>query len=60
MIDRYDTDRNKTRPYATQRFPETFGESESYGWSEDKARQYSAPERADFGAYVRARGFKLD
>jgi hypothetical protein len=31
-----------------------------YGWSEDKARQYSVPERADFGAYVRGRGFRLD
>ena len=25
-----------------------------YGWSEDKARQYSVPDRADFGAFVRA------
>ena len=32
----------------------------SYGWSEDKARQYSVPERADFGAFVRRKGFKLD
>jgi len=31
-----------------------------YGWSEDKARQYSKPERADFGAFVRAKGFRLD
>ena len=31
-----------------------------YGWSEDKARQYSVPERADFGAFVRRKGFKLD
>jgi hypothetical protein len=37
-----------------------FGKSEPYGWSEDKARQYAVPERADFGAYVRARGFRLD
>ena len=34
--------------------------SADYGWSEDKARQYAVPERADFGAYVRARGFRLD
>ena len=27
---------------------------------DDKARQYAVPERADFGAYVRARGFRLD
>ena len=31
-----------------------------YGWSEDKARQYAEPLRADFGAFVRAKGFRLD
>ena len=30
-----------------------------YGWSEDKARQYSVPERADFGTYIREKGFSL-
>jgi nitroreductase/FMN reductase [NAD(P)H] len=39
---------------------EKFGEDPAYGWSEDKARQYSVPERADFGAFVRAKGFNLD
>lgn len=52
----YDT----RRSYGTQRFPELFGTSDSYGWSEDKVRQYSQPERADFGAYIRAIGFNLD
>ena len=56
----YDIRRNETQPYKTQRFVEKFGEDPSYGWSEDKARQYSVPERADFGAFVRAKGFKLD
>ena len=56
----YDRRRNETQPYKTQRFVETFGEDPAYGWSEDKARQYSVPERADFGAFVRAKGFKLD
>lgn len=56
----YDRRRNETQPYKSQRFPDKFGESADYGWSEDKARQYSLPERADFGAFVRARGFKLD
>jgi nitroreductase len=37
-----------------------FGKPEFYGWSEDKARQVSAPERQDFGAFVRRQGFKLD
>jgi nitroreductase/FMN reductase [NAD(P)H] len=31
-----------------------------YGWSEDKARQYSVSERADFGAFVRKIGFSLN
>ena len=46
--------------FGTQRFVEKFGEDPDYGWSEDKARQYSVPERADFGAFVRASDFKLD
>ncbi|MFN4014137.1 MAG: nitroreductase family protein [Reyranella sp.] len=59
-IEAYDRRRNETQPYKTQRFVEKFGEDPAYGWSEDKARQYSVPERADFGAFVRARGFNLD
>jgi len=56
----YDRRRDETQPYKSQRFADKFGECADYGWSEDKARQYSVPERADFGAFVRARGFKLD
>ena len=56
----YDRRRNETQPYKTQRFVEKFGEDPAYGWSEDKTRQYSVQERADFGAFVRAKGFKLD
>ena len=56
----YDRRRNETQPYKSQRFTDKFGESPDYGWSEDKARQYSVPERADFGAFVRVKGFKLD
>lgn len=56
----YDSRRNQTQPYKTQRHTDKFGESDSYGWSEDKTRQYSTPERADFGAFVRKKGFKLD
>ncbi len=59
-VEAYDRRRNETQPYKTQRFVEKFGEDPSYGWSEDKARQYSVPERADFGAFVRAKGFNLD
>ena len=59
-VDAYDQRRNANHPYGKQRRIKQFGAAEFYGWSEDKARQYSVPERADFGAYVRARGFKLD
>jgi len=56
----YDQRREAVQPYRTQRYPDKFGQSAAYGWSEDKARQYSVPERADFGAFVRRKGFKLD
>ena len=59
-VEAYDARRNETQPYKSQRRTDVFGESDSYGWSEDKARQYSVPERADFGAFVRRKGFKLD
>ena len=59
-VARYDTDRQAAQPYGTQRFTQTFGEAADYGWSLDKARQYSQPERADFGAYMRAQGFLFD
>ncbi len=56
----YDARREAVQPYKTQRYADKFGQSIPYGWSEDKARQYSVPERADFGAFVRRKGFKLD
>ena len=56
----YDQRREAVQPYKTQRYTDKFGQSPDYGWSEDKARQYSVPERADFGAFVRRKGFKLD
>lgn len=59
-ITAYDKRREAVQPYRSQRYVEKFGESAEYGWSEDKARQYSVPERADFGAFVRAKGFKLE
>lgn len=59
-VEAYDRRRNETQPYKAQRFVEKFGEDPAYGWSEDKARQYSVAERADFGAFVRAKGFNLD
>jgi len=56
----YDRRREQAQPYAAQRGVKKFGAAEPYGWSEDKARQYAQPERADFGAHVRRIGFKLD
>lgn len=58
-IGAYDARRAKLQPYAAQKYTEDFGEAESYGWSEDKARQYARPERAGFGAFIRAKGFNL-
>jgi hypothetical protein len=55
----YDERRSKAQPYTQQRFPMQYGEVPEYSWSEDKTRQYSMPERADFGAFVRAKGFNL-
>jgi nitroreductase len=59
-LDAYDARRIRERPYRRQRHLERFGEAERYGWTEDKLRQYSEPQRADFGAFVRSRRFRLD
>ena len=60
MFVTYDKRRLARQQYRKQRDVPRFGTAELYGWSEDKARQYSVPERADFGAFVRSKGFKLD
>jgi nitroreductase len=59
-IDAYDRRRAALRPYRRQRNPERWGEADFYSWSQDKARQYGVPTRADFGAFVRGKGFCLD
>jgi nitroreductase/FMN reductase [NAD(P)H] len=61
-IDDYDRRRNARHsiPESDWRQVELFGRPTFYGWSEDKARQVSVPERQDFGAFVRRQGFKLD
>jgi nitroreductase len=59
-IDAYDRRRHDLMPYRKQRHVNLHGEAPFYGWSEDKARQYSVPERADFGAFIRAKRFQLD
>lgn len=58
-VDAYDRRRHANHPYGKQRRTALFGTAEFYGWSEDKARQYAEPERADFGAYIRRQGFSL-
>jgi nitroreductase/FMN reductase [NAD(P)H] len=58
-IDAYDRRRAAIHPYKS-RDPARWGETPFYGWSEDKARQYGVPQRPDFGAFVREKGFKLD
>lgn len=60
QIDEYDHRRATLQPYARQRYPELYGTAPEYGWSEDKARQYSQPERVDFGAFIREKGFRLE
>ena len=60
-IDAYDARRAAREPTAPdkQRHAGRYGRLDFYGWSEDKARQYSVPQRADFGAFIRGHGFTL-
>jgi nitroreductase len=58
-VEAYDRRRNGVQPMQSQRAVEHFGKADFYGWSEDKARQYAGPERADFGAFVLKKGFVL-
>ena len=59
QIDGYDRRRAAIHSSGKQRLVETYGKADFYGWSEDKARQYAVPERADFGAFIRRKGFDL-
>jgi len=56
----YDERRVRDRPYRRQRNVERFGSAERYGWTEDKLRQYSDSQRADFGAFVRSKRYRLE
>ena len=56
----YDKRRNGIFPYRAQRNVARFGTSADYGWSEEKARHYAEPERADWGAFVKKKGFRLE
>ncbi|HEX9818879.1 MAG TPA: nitroreductase family protein [Methylomirabilota bacterium] len=60
-IESYDRRREARHatPRDSQRYVDRWGYTEPYGWSEDKARQYSVPERHDFGPFIRRHGFGL-
>ena len=58
-IDAYDPRRQALQPYRRQRYADRYADVEFYGWSEEKARHYSVPERTDFGAFIRDKGFSL-
>lgn len=59
-VDAYDNRRYAIHHGGQQRLVERFGEAAKYTWSEDKARQYATPERAEFGAFVKSKGFLLE
>jgi nitroreductase len=59
-LEAYDERRVRDRPYRRQRNLERFGSAERYGWTEDKLRQYSEAQRADFGAFVRSKRYRLE
>lgn len=59
QVEAYDDRRYAIHHATNQRQVERFGEAEKYTWSEDKARQYANPERAEFGAFVKSKGFLL-
>lgn len=59
QLEAYDRRREAIAPFREQRDPGRFGAVPHYGWSEDKALQYAVPQRADFGAYLRGRGFSM-
>jgi hypothetical protein len=58
-VEAYDRRRQAVQPYPEQRDADRWGQSELYGWSEEKARHYAQPQRSDFGAFVRRQRFDL-
>ena len=58
-IDAYDQRRHALFPLRKQRHAQLYPDAPFNGWSEDKARHYSVPERADFGAFIREKKFSL-
>jgi hypothetical protein len=58
-IEAYDRRRHQLLPFRRQRYADRYPDAAFYGWTEERARQYSVPERADFGTYIRSNGFSL-
>lgn len=59
QIDEYDQRRHALFPLRKQRYSSRYPDVDFNGWSEDKARHYSMPERDNFGEYIRAQKFSL-
>ena len=61
LIDDYDHRRDARFSIAPERqkYRKDYGTAAFYGWSEDKARQMSHPERSGVGAFIRKSGFSL-
>jgi nitroreductase/FMN reductase [NAD(P)H] len=59
QIDAYDQRRHAQFPLRRQRYPDLYPDASFNGWSEDKARHYSVPERAEFGDFIRSKKFSL-
>ena len=59
QIDAYDQRRHAQFPLRRQRYPDLYPDVAFNGWSEDKARHYSVPERAEFGDFIRRKKFSL-
>lgn len=58
-IEAYDARRHALFPLRRQRYSNIYPDVEINAWSEDKARHYSLPERAEFGAFIRRKKFSL-
>jgi nitroreductase len=62
QIDDYDHRRDQrfSIPKENQRWTDRYGVADFYGWSEEKSRQYSTPQRAAFIDYLKDRGFAME
>lgn len=55
----YSKKRAQAQPYPQQRLSKELNHAEEYDWIEDKVRQFSRKERAEFGRFIRGIGFSL-